>query len=138
MKLIILTNFGKDIIQSRYSLSIVLLCFWGALNFCCMIQLSKQTKAKRELVTLITLNSHNTKLAKNYEIIQFIFSTYIADILEELANKYLEGLLLVLRLCRHNSVKVIAEILSLETQIILNIWPSLLVYQLLHINNVLG
>lgn len=65
-------------------------------------------------------------------------STYIVDILEELPSEFLEGLLLVLRLWRDDSVKVIAKILSPQTQIILNIWPSLLVYQLLDSNNFLG
>lgn len=39
LQLFLLTQLGKYIIKSRYSLRIILLCFWGALNLCCMVQL---------------------------------------------------------------------------------------------------
>jgi hypothetical protein len=45
----LLTKLSKNIIQSRYSLSIVLLCFRGALNLCCMVQLKKKKATLEQL-----------------------------------------------------------------------------------------
>lgn len=43
-----LANLGKNIVQSRYGLSVVLLCFWGALDLCCMVQLCPDKKKNIE------------------------------------------------------------------------------------------
>lgn len=63
--------------------------------------------------------------------------SYIADGLEELASELLEGLLLVLRLSRDDSVEVIPKVLSLETKVVLHIGPRLLLDQPLHVHYVL-
>ncbi|KAK3035117.1 hypothetical protein RJ639_032619 [Escallonia herrerae] len=57
-------------------------------------------------------------------------STHSADVLEELSSEVLEWLLFILGLCGDDGVKVIAEVLCPKAEIILDIWPSLLVNQI--------
>ncbi|KAK2990989.1 hypothetical protein RJ640_005471 [Escallonia rubra] len=53
-----------------------------------------------------------------------------ANVLEELSGEVLEWLLFVLGLCGDDGVEVIAEVLCPKTEIILDIWPSLLANQI--------
>lgn len=66
---------------------------------------------------------------------EMLYITHIADGLEEFSSEIFEGFLLVLRHGRDNGVEVVAQILGPETEVVLYIRPSLLVYQILHTND---
>ena len=121
----------------KYLILLVLVSFWTD----CCYEIQKINKFIKPVditltMKLLTLKKHRSNILSLKLKIRMKW-TYIADGLEKLASEFLEGLLLVLRLSRDDSVKVITKVLCSQTQIILNVRPCLLLYQSLHVKYLL-
>lgn len=62
---------------------------------------------------------------------------YLTNGLEEFSSEFLEGFLLILGLGSDDRVEIVAKVLRPETEVVLDIWPGLLIYEFLHIYDVL-